>query len=820
MKRNIIAILIVCVGILQSPDATAFAPNTEVIQGAQFSDNVVKRFIGSTNPTAGSPDSAYIYWPFENNALSSGAAMLFTAIQSKRQTDNWVADGSAQFQAPAVINLCVDTTGGTIAGSDYVYIAKGVSPFDPSKLESSCRYIGAGAVDSGVKPVEIRVRLIASSVSSSDATVLDAYPLTGVIPLPSFAEAVSWEYQKVFMPFLLKKSGGVNDGYMYAEQKVTFFADNNVSHSSCVASSQTYTDITDATTVRSSACPKGDGMYDFDAVDSAKKLRVRPLNIGETDTVEAKKPNDLRLTVFNVGDGNCAVLQCPGSLGKAIILDCGSAADGYYTNAARSNNLVDTKVADILTSVASVDIIVSHPDLDHFNILAKALNNGSLLGNLIKDKLADTYLGGNLEWYENTDFKTQVKDLYTFANIEVDVASGAESITMPDTPGSRGGNLFVTELVKERAPPGAGMTRGSTVTKIIPAGEKIFAKRPPKRTASGDMKKSYKKYKSTPLYQTGNDGAGLPALACGSATVRITAANTPGQTSPIWAGNVGIGHDQVYSVGNEPGNAGGIYESEIVKLLSSSKKPGSVQSNTVSIVTHIEHQGKKILMPGDAGQLAMRVHFKNPNWVWDTDSYELVSLMHHGSEKKLHNKRIDDSFDVRDLLITRRLLSQNELQSTHDFPSIFAFQAHSKYNNTTAPGNFNSLATPPDSPAFDVDHLGGNVIANHIHVAESSPAPITHNLARWDKEREGAVMGVEETMQQEMYSTGDHGGIVFTLSGDTAAPQAFSGRCVGPFGGALLESLTATRDYFTAPLDTAKAELLRESLVDSAWCRE
>lgn len=144
-------------------------------------------------------------------------------------------------------------------------------------------------------------------------------------------------------------------------------------------------------------------------------------------------------------------------------------------------------------------------------------------------------------------------------------------------------------------------------------------------------------------------------------------------------------------------------------------------------------------------------------------------------------------------MITRRLLSQNELQSTHDFPSI---------------------------SAFDVDHAGANVIANHIHVAESSPFPITHNLDRWDKEREGTSVGVGETIQQEMYSTGDHGSIIFTVSGETAASQPFSGQCIGPFGGAVLESLTATRNYFTAPLNTAKAELLRESLVDSAWCRE
>lgn len=122
-----------------------------------------------------------------------------------------------------------------------------------------------------------------------------------------------------------------------------------------------------------------------------EKAIVTPTTfMAEGAQIPIKPPGKLRLSVLPVGAGNCVIMELPIINGKTpfIINDCGSSGAGT-TGWSKAdtvdfiNQLLDQYIVNN-NFTAHVIVVVSHADIDHYNILP------SLNTNMV----AEVYLGG------------------------------------------------------------------------------------------------------------------------------------------------------------------------------------------------------------------------------------------------------------------------------------------------------------------------------------------------------------------------------------------------------------------------------------------
>ena len=96
-------------------------------------------------------------------------------------------------------------------------------------------------------------------------------------------------------------------------------------------------------------------------------------------------PTYLQIYALPVGQGDCTIIQCPGS-GAIIVLDCGSCGGN------NGNHFKEIEVQSFLGGqINQVKyIIVSHPDMDHFAYLDQiSWNSSSVMAVVLGGKLSD-----------------------------------------------------------------------------------------------------------------------------------------------------------------------------------------------------------------------------------------------------------------------------------------------------------------------------------------------------------------------------------------------------------------------------------------------
>jgi beta-lactamase superfamily II metal-dependent hydrolase len=91
-----------------------------------------------------------------------------------------------------------------------------------------------------------------------------------------------------------------------------------------------------------------------------------------TAALAPKRVDDLRISFFNTGAGTCSIVECPGSNARPIVVDCGSLS-GSRDNDALSDDDVKARFAEILGRYPAPDLVLSHGDADHYNLIPNVL---------------------------------------------------------------------------------------------------------------------------------------------------------------------------------------------------------------------------------------------------------------------------------------------------------------------------------------------------------------------------------------------------------------------------------------------------------------
>lgn len=84
-----------------------------------------------------------------------------------------------------------------------------------------------------------------------------------------------------------------------------------------------------------------------------------------------KKQDDMRIHYMNVGQGSCIFIQCPGAKSRPIIYDCGSSKH----NGAWEFKEVEDYYDKIFSDEYPPNVVLSHPDKDHYNYLPKLITS-------------------------------------------------------------------------------------------------------------------------------------------------------------------------------------------------------------------------------------------------------------------------------------------------------------------------------------------------------------------------------------------------------------------------------------------------------------
>lgn len=101
--------------------------------------------------------------------------------------------------------------------------------------------------------------------------------------------------------------------------------------------------------------------------------------------------DELIFHVFDVGQGDCALVGCPN--GSWVMIDCGSTGGGHVGR-------VTDEVQGLLDGAAVSTLVVTHPDRDHYNWLETVL-----AGVTVETELGifSTYTNGDLTFTFDPD---------------------------------------------------------------------------------------------------------------------------------------------------------------------------------------------------------------------------------------------------------------------------------------------------------------------------------------------------------------------------------------------------------------------------------
>jgi hypothetical protein len=528
-----------------------------------FSQSVTEfynsRFIGSEKPK----QHSYL-WPYKIAATDPMQPQAQTVLATEIRDMILQRLDTVQTGSPTGLNW-TDIGGGKEKTEIDI---NGNLKFRPCvflEAPDTCEYDDAIPLVVSLQVVNMRVEVIRNSGAND---ILDAYPI-GVPSTDidtSVHTEVEWKKRKLNLPAL-----------SIAGQRVSF----------CDKSSVAVTDPSSsdpsARARRVGVCDSGTGYYKFDEVNAEKAVLINTNT--RFDLAEPKSDSELRLHVFNVGAGNCAILECPAKTGKpgvseAIILDCGVQGKLKNTIKDADEYIFRDTFFNLLNTKTHFDMVTSHSDEDHYSILGEWYKGDDDFNNLFKTKLRNTYMGGAMGGakgsksdigkafgYKINSFAQKMADIYqarkqgatpTAGDIYLMDARTATPTTVEFVaPTPRGGGTG--------AAPHLGATPGSTKELL-------------------------------------NENVVDINIACGDATVKFLAANSV--------------PDRLHNGRAE-------------------------EINSQSIITYIEFDGKKLLMAADAGGVSLEAAVKNaaspslPTPI-DIQNLNLLSVPHHGSEADYH----------------------------------------------------------------------------------------------------------------------------------------------------------------------------------------
>lgn len=100
--------------------------------------------------------------------------------------------------------------------------------------------------------------------------------------------------------------------------------------------------------------------------------------------------SDLVVHVYDIGQGSCVLIECPGDL--PILVDCGKMGTGGGSIRAAARK-INTVLDDYRDTYQPLRVILSHPDLDHYSLLSSRDDQDRYL--LDPGKVRHVYFGGD-----------------------------------------------------------------------------------------------------------------------------------------------------------------------------------------------------------------------------------------------------------------------------------------------------------------------------------------------------------------------------------------------------------------------------------------
>jgi beta-lactamase superfamily II metal-dependent hydrolase len=96
------------------------------------------------------------------------------------------------------------------------------------------------------------------------------------------------------------------------------------------------------------------------------------------------EPNKMVSVVYNVGQGNCVAVNCPGD--NSLLVDCGSSEHESTNRSDKPEiNFANIKQeVNLLSSSKPITIIISHLDKDHYNWIPRIFDNSESVGRITK----------------------------------------------------------------------------------------------------------------------------------------------------------------------------------------------------------------------------------------------------------------------------------------------------------------------------------------------------------------------------------------------------------------------------------------------------
>lgn len=111
----------------------------------------------------------------------------------------------------------------------------------------------------------------------------------------------------------------------------------------------------------------------------------------------------LGIHFFNVGTGTCTLIKCPGEDARPIVVDCGSKG----SMSREMKNQLKNRFKEFFSTNQSPDVVLSHGDEDHYNLIPKVLTgvvaNSVWMGDADSDK--NSYNQDLMNWLTQQEQK-------------------------------------------------------------------------------------------------------------------------------------------------------------------------------------------------------------------------------------------------------------------------------------------------------------------------------------------------------------------------------------------------------------------------------
>src|SRR5712664_1382913 len=99
---------------------------------------------------------------------------------------------------------------------------------------------------------------------------------------------------------------------------------------------------------------------------------------------------DFEVIFMDAGQGDCTLVVYPDN--TLMLVDCGSTKSGSEA----FEGIKQVAHAKLKTSNSYVNLVLTHPDEDHYNLIQKLDRKDMLF-----DRLVHAYYGGDIELYQN-----------------------------------------------------------------------------------------------------------------------------------------------------------------------------------------------------------------------------------------------------------------------------------------------------------------------------------------------------------------------------------------------------------------------------------